>query len=660
MDLALALVQAALVLAIFWIPGGVVLSILHVRGLALVAVAPAATIALFSVGALAARALDVRWNLLAGLVTTALSAGVLVVARRLRARWVSTSPTAAQARGTDQVPRARLASVWRASGAVGLAIATSVVIQLAPVWRTFLTGDEIANLTDPLFHLNVLEYVRQTGVVTPDVLAHLADHTGRTTLYPAGWHAVAGVVPVLLSAPSLLAAAQYLPLALAATAGIAALARAALRGGARVTVMAALLTACGVTLPLGMAIQPAVIPNAMAFALVPGALALLIGRKEAPLSSRPTEFWLALALVTFGIGMCHPNAVVALALLALPWAARLAWRVWQRSATLRRSVGAAAIAVALAGVGLVVATNSTIALVGAIAVQPPQSLGSALSGLALGRIGESVTYAIVPTALAALGAARRVRERTGRGVLVSWAIMIACFLAAATAWAGLAPLTGLFYNESRRLAPLVGIWTVVLAADGLEWVSSGLVARVRVPDRLGQRGGIALVAGVLLASSAFATFRAHEFLVSRIYNQTLYTPIPDNALVPFFTPAELAMTQRLPAELGTGARVLGSSFSGSSHLYGLEGIDVLPFYGLTVDEDLAYAADHVVELGHDPRVCAGFLAHGITHLYVDPYLMHGDSWPKFAVPFDKLPPSGLRLVDSGGAASVYEITGCSD
>jgi len=648
-----------MVLAVFWIPGGVVLSTLHVRGLALVAVAPAATIALFSVGALGARALDVRWNLLAALATTALSAGVLVVVRRLRARWVSTTPTAVPARGTGPVPRASLASVWRASGAVGIAIAVSVVVQLAPVWQTFLTGDQIANLTDPLFHLNVLEYVRQTGVVTPDVLAHLADVTGRTALYPAGWHAVAGVVPVLLSAPSLLAAAQFLPVALAATAGIAALARAALRGRERVAVMAALLTACGVTLPLGLAIQPAVIPNALAVALVPGALALLVGRNEVPITSRASSFWPALALVTFGIAMCHPNAVVALALLALPWVARLAWRVWQRSTTLRRSAGAAAIAVSLAGVGWLVATNDTVALVGAIGVQPPQSLGSALSGLALGRIGESVTYAIVPTALAALGAVRRIRVKTGRGALVSWAIMITCFLAAATAWAGLAPLTGLFYNESRRLAPLVGIWSVVLAADGLEWVSRGLVARVRVPDRLGQRGGIALVAGVLIASSAFATFRAHEFLVSRIYNQTLYTPIPDNALVPFFTPAELNMAQRLPAELGSDARVLGSSFSGSSHLYGLEGIDVLPFYGLTVDEDLAYAADHIVELGNDPRVCAGLRAHGVTHLYVDPYLMRGDSWPKFAVPFDKLPSTGLRLVDSGGAATVYEITGCS-
>lgn len=680
MDVTLALVQALLVVVLFWLPGGAALAAFGVRGLRLASLAPAVTVAVLSAGAVLAGALDVRWSLGPALAVTLVAVGAAAGARRVGARLrtggdssvpvpapvpgsptggpatVGTPPSTGTPTPEAPTPGARPA---RHTLVLTLGVTASVVIQLLPFLGAVLARDIVPNVTDPQFHLNALQHVRTEGTATPEALARLVDPTGGVGAYPSGWHAVAGLAPVLLDPSSLLAAASYVPLVLALTLGLVALARSVRPGaGARSGTLTALVAATGVTLPLGIVIQPGLIPNGLALALVPAALAFVIERLRAPQAHGALRSLAVLATVGAGIAMCHPNALAALVLLASPWVLTAGVR-WWRSAGVRGRVVVALAVVTVAGATVAaLASSSTVALVGTSGVQAHEGLGEAVTGLALGRVGESLTYAIIPTAFALLGAVSRLRRRGERLPVVSWALAIALMLAAATSVEVLAPLTGLFYGESRRLAGVVGLWTVVLASEAIQRVSTALVARVRVPDRVGMVGAAGLVCGFLVAFPVYATYSTHTLMWLSLSTQRLVLPAPQGTFVPYFTPGELALAHRLGDELPPGSRVLGSSFSGVSHLYGLEGIDVVPFYGLTLPDDLVYAADRFEDLGTDPAVCAGLEAHGVTHVYSDAYLMRGTTWPEWQTPFQSLPESGLRVTDQGGTVTVYEVTGC--
>ncbi len=651
MTTLLGVAQALLAVALFWLPGITLLVAAGFSGwLRISAVAPAATTAVFALGSMAAAKVGVRWNLPVAVVLTAVVAvTVWLLRRRFR-------PAQDAAGARPDHPPAALRAQWALASLIG----ASVLLQLAPVRRAILARTQIPNATDPLFHLTALQYVREFGVADPVTMGSLVDQAGGTAFYPAAWHAVAALVPVLLDATSVMAASSYVVVALAWTAGLAALTReVATPTVPHAPALAAVMATSGLAAPVAMALQPGILPNAVAIAIVPGVAAVTISALRGPAHGTRGRTWAVVALCSFGLAACHPNGLVGLALATLPWVWSAVRRWWSGASRRARNGALGSLAVIAVGAWIFVTRNGLVGAVRSLRSEDPHSVGDALVGLLVGRTAESFTYALVPMALAIGGAVWRVRRRGDVRPVVTWIALGGLYMLAATAVSWATPLTGLFYTEGRRVAPFVAIWTVVLAADALARVSTWLVSRVRVPARLGVRGAAALVSAVLLAISAYVPFLTLRSLESKVYTQLLFVPVQPGTLVPFFTPNELLLAARLGTDLPDDAVVFGSGHSGSSHLYGLVGVDVVPFYS-SITQNLAYAADHIADLGSDPGVCEAFVGEGITHIYVDPYLMKGDFWPNRVVPFMDLPDEGLRLIDEGGAAKVYEVTGCGE
>ncbi|NKY38391.1 DUF6541 family protein, partial [Cellulomonas septica] len=119
---------------------------------------------------------------------------------------------------------------------------------------------------------------------------------------------------------------------------------------------------------------------------------------------------------------------------------------------------------------------------------------------------------------------------------------------------------------------------------------------------------------------------------------------------------ELDLARRLDVLLPPDAVLLGSPYSGVVNLGERAGVRVVPPTQVAPrDPDVAFVGAHVQDLGSDPRVCAALRRLGVTHLYVDtaPWNTEGA-----VVDLRTAPPAGVRLVDRGGSAAVYEVVGC--
>jgi hypothetical protein len=70
---------------------------------------------------------------------------------------------------------------------------------------------------------------------------------------------------------------------------------------------------------------------------------------------------------------------------------------------------------------------------------------------------------------------------------------------------------------------------------------------------------------------------------------------------------------------------------------------------------LVQRIDHLADLGSDERLCRALDSVGVRYLYVDssPWNLR-DGLPNVTAP----PASGVRRVDAGGSAAVYEVTAC--
>jgi hypothetical protein len=644
----LGLAQALLVLAVFWLPGLAVLRSLGFRGwLRSAAVAPVVTVSVFFAGAWLAAILHVRWSL-----AVALGCAGVVVLGGLAVRRLRSSEGA--------VAGPSLASTLRSNRLAITMFAAAVLLQLIPVWRPILRRQQVPNLGDPVFHLNALEYVRLDGVAAPTTLATLLDPGHATALYPTGWHAVAGVVPVLLDNTSLMAAATFVVIAVAWTLGLAALGREVEVAAPRlVMLLAGALSACGLSSPLERALELGIIPDAVGLAFAPGAAALVIAvLRDRPRSGRSAA-WVVLVLVAFGLGACHPSALVGVALLALPWLVSAIARWWPSARRPARAAGAVAgVVVLAAGVAFIV-VNPLVGIVRSLRVEDTMTVPDAFAGLIFGVTFHTVTWGVVVPAFALGASVLRFRGRQDLRPIIAWALLGALYVLASTNATWALGVTGLFYGEGRRISPLTAALAIVLAAEGMARFTLWMVSRTDLPAWLPFGRAVAMVSGFLVLLTPWQQVFALPGAASEVYTTTPVPSVSLISLVPYFTPDELRMVDRLPSELGPDAVLYGTVRSGVSLVYGLAGVRTMPF-AQSVTADLDGLEPRLAgDIESDPAVCATLRAHGVTHVYVDTRLLKLRGEFELADPFGQLPAKDFRLVDEGGYAKVYEITGCA-
>ncbi|MHB1490795.1 MAG: DUF6541 family protein [Cellulomonas sp.] len=631
----------AIALIVFWAPGWWILGSPRIDSLRRFALAPVVTTFLCGSGAVVTGLLGVSWNLLSMLVTFAVGLSVVqLVRRRSRARRRYRTPASApRDRGSnDSPPRTPNARTI-------VFVALGALIILVPFAIGMGSPERTLNAWDAPFHLNLLEYIRETGHASPlDVIDMLGNgpHQG---VYPTGWHSIAALVPVWPSRAVVFTVTAYLPIALAWSAGLSFLTDVLFQDSPSAAMLAPLFAATG-AVPVYAMSTLGIVADAWALALIPATAAAVI---RAWRYRAPHDIGLAVVCV-LGLGLAHPTPVIALAIAALPVSVPAVARLLKRAWHLRYGLVVVTAGTALSVAAVAFALRHTILggvlqLKGAASSGWPWSVFDAVNGSQ----GATVSSGIVVVAGAAVATRLVWNDRDVRGVLLGGAILLALPIVADARFGIAAVLLRPWYSEVARLAPVAWALIVALASFGITEGTRRLVASGRLDAGSRPQLAIPLVAGVCVVFAGVPTFIGSVHLAERALSGS-----PDAA--PYISIPEQQMIDRLPRELDPTKAVLGSTYSGASHLYGLIGQRVsLRYHFSRPDTAIRYISAHLDSLGADPVLCAALRTEHVRYLYIDsrPSALGGDM-PGFLKP----PPAGVSLVDRGGSAAVYEVTAC--
>lgn len=651
-----SVVPVVLVLAaVGWAPGWLVLRAAGFGTRGILPLAPAVSMGVIGLAAVGSSSIGVRWTFLPLTVATALVATAAAVMRRRTPRADGVESQRAGRRTANELSDAAGGVTSRRwSGTEVAAAVAGVGLLLVPVARAMERPDRVQNAWDALFHLAGVQAFLRAGVADPSILGRLADPTNGVT-YPFGWHAFAALVPGGLADPlTIISVAAFVPCSVALVIGTMALTHAVLPEVRWAPHLAALLTGSGVAIPLALALHPGLIPNAYGLSLVPGVLAWLI---RPSVSGRAAA--LPLLLAAGGIAIVHPGALLGLCLLALPWlvciaACQLKDNGWRTPATQYRLIAV--------GVPLLVAlwtlgTHPTALKVVHIQQESPVPFAELARRLVTGDLGEWPAHPVLVVACAAIGAAAMVRRPGGKTLVAAALIIGVAYCCAAAPIEGMASLTRLWFSETRRLAPLVGLTTVPLAALGITVVAQAAGRAARTP------GAARIVAGGLgiggLAVAVLPGPSTTYGLAHLTFDQEI-VELPDGSeRSPYLTESEEDMLIRLASWLDPDDLVLGSSRSGLGHLAALTGQRVDSPYHSAIDSTAFWIGARLPSLGIDPQVCEVVRSIGARYAYVD---NHPLAWPTWSAPrlasFTSDPPASVPPVDEADSAAFYSLELC--
>lgn len=617
-DLAQLLIAIAVVLAAAYLPGYAIPRALGGSRLLSLAVAPAVGAATAGLAALISPFLGIPWSLLPLLGCGALLTAAALLLRRLGVRLPSTGLD-----GPLMPPHTvPLAPLW---------MLVALVVSLGPILLQGRRPDVVLERWDTLYHLSALQRIRETGTASSLDLGSVSNTAGTPTAYPAGFHALASSVPGV-EVPILLNGAVLALAVLPWILGTALLARTVFPAVPWAPFAAGIGAAIVPAAPVNEWIHLSAIPNLTGFAALPGALAavlalwqalspaLLPSSDDAPRGDRARlrPILAALALAAFallGLGLLHPNvALLALVLVAVLTACTMA------PALRRRPLLALVPLVVIAPVivaGTTPLGSSVTDFTGGLQVPWWSALGEILLGLltvwpmALGVVLAAVWWPGLVTSL-----------RSGaRWVAVAWIVVAVLYLDAALDSS--LNLSALWYRGQDRLSMPLAMLSVLLLVPGLRaWHSllerAGSTGHASLPRRA---IGLVLVLVAVVAVGASIPTRAD--------NAAKNLAAEYSGRGRFLQQDELEAWARVAPDLDPDQKVLGSPFSGASHLYAIEGVDVyLPVAGLSLteaDQNTIYSVPLAAE---SPAHCRNLLDRDIGYIYQDRLLYQYD--PRYA------------------------------
>lgn len=645
MSFVWAVLAAVLLLGVV---GGVPAWSLGLRGLWQVAAATPFALTIIGGTAVIAPLLGVAWSALPVLIVTLLVSAAIYAARRLLARR--------SAAGVATAATSVRADIWMLAGLLVAAIALGSQVMMA-----IGAPDRISQTFDNVFHLNGVRYILDTANASSLHLGYMTSPDGTLPFYPAGWHDVVSLVvqmggisiPVAVNAVVLVTAAVVWPasaLVLTRTLFGSSLPIAVGTVAAAVSVPAfpLLLMDYGVLYPfqLGLAMLP------VAIAATVRVLHLVAG--EAPVG---TGWWvLALVGIIPGLAITHPGAVVAWLALTVPMFLAFAWRRFRRGGAVVR---------VLVIVGLVAYGTAGRLLVRTL--RPPlearmwplqlRTLDAVFQGLTL-----SMWYA-VPAVVAAMAVLAGIvwvlvdRTLVGTLAVAMWGIGVILFVAVSSLqWQQLRDaLTGSWYNNLPRLAAILVIALVPLAAFGIARTWHAIAARAmqrRAEALPPWRAAIGAAIGVAVVCLAMvgAVPRGIEW-ASYAYRLDPSSPL--------LSADEYALLRRVPDHVPPGTTIAGSAWTGASLAYAISNRPVLmPHTLMQITQDI-----ETIDAGLDTAqpgspVCAALADRHVGFVLDFPGPeVHGGSHD-FAGLDGLAQSSSVRLVDSQGPAALYQIVAC--
>jgi hypothetical protein len=637
-------------------PGAAALAALGVRGLPLLALAAPATVALLGGGAIVLGFAGIGW--------TPWVIPVLVVVAVLAAlgirRWLG-------------VPRA-LRQPLPPGGArryLGSAIVAAALGAL-PIARALQRLDRPPQTYDAIFHLNAIRYIAETGRASSLLLGTMNNPGKSQAYYPAGWHVLAATVVDLIGAdPAAVANAMTLVLAgLILPAGTALATQALMPSWRWSAAVGAVMGTVFAALPVLMASFGTLFPNAWATACLPA----ILGTTMYCLRYSGLTSWIALVLAGAGVLLLHPSSFFGFALLGLPLLVQALLTRWHRLRTSGRGRRAAvdgAVLAAIAVVGVVVVTRSSIFAAVRSYPRPAvetmaQAVGEALLDAPLSALDYGVASASwLVAGLIALGFAHAATVREQRPWVWSLALAVGAYAIAAGAPEGglLRTVTGFWYNDPPRLAGEVPVIAAPMAAIGV-WVVARWLGRFvdgsRVLSGRSSAARVVRLAGVpvllilalVLTGGGYARKRAVRIAFD-------YWPAANAQNRQLVTPAEESLLRDLPHLVPRDAAVLADPYSGGAWAYALGDRQVL--FPHVVGAFLPQARELLTLMPNltDPKTCAVLDALKVRYLYVDAHQYFGGTGPQAFRTIEEVPATGVRLVRRADTAALYQITACS-
>ena len=712
-----ALTPDLLVAVLLVMPGLIVTLALGARGFDALGLAPLTSLGVLAIGTLMVPAVVGRWSILAVAVSLMIVTLIALVGRIAIAWWTG--------RGVPDQPGLSIPVVWRVLlgyqpsarwwvprrrttwwlAAVGLAAAL--------VTGNFVLGVRDPNLPsqtlDAGFHYNAVLSVMRSGF--PDG-GHVGAAYGSavTSWYPPLWHDLTALVSSL-SGVNVAVGANAVGWAIGAVVwplSMVWLSSRILPHARLLTILSVGLCCGAITLFPYLLLSFGVLwPNALSLAALPAAIGLTLmvlhlmprsphaqddisfagvaadgatldeveaGAGRRPVAVGPELSWWTILSVGFlgcvGLFFAHPGALFALGIWAVIGAVLLsvrlvAWSRVQGQRRLRRSLlllllGWLVFAVLWASMDLVPALNSVRDFKWAPHMTMNQGLGQALT------LSTVITKAHWAFGAATLwGFYRLLKVPRLRWLLVSHAFLIFLYMlsAATTGWFT-RELTGFWYDDPQRVAALIPMTAVPLAALGITSAADALgrfVARVS-SDVFGHplmsRWALGIACVGMMAVPAVIDPNEGIGQGAAVL-QDRYTNLNfNNHLV---TPDKQALFEKLATQIPAGETVLGSPFTGAnlSSIWSGHRV-IIPMVTSNPPKDVALVSQNFKSFMTDPGVCAALKRLKVGAV-VDDFDLFWATDPRqadYSGLVNLYDTPGLTPIDYGASVTIYRVGDC--
>ncbi|WP_411376469.1 DUF6541 family protein [Arthrobacter sp. MPF02] len=647
----LPLTAAATVLVL---PGLFVGFAAGLRALSLLSLAPVLSLGVVSVSAVVGPYLGLSWGPVPVILGT-LSASGLTWALRVGTGRAKGYPRAA----------VRIGYPATAATVAGLVLGSGVIAyRLA---RIFGAPSYVSQTADNVFHLNAVRYVLDSGNASS--LALGAASGGPPSFYPGAWHGLAALV-VQASGTSIPGAVACLNIAVGCLVwplSMWFLCRTLFGGSAVVNLAFGVLIGAFSAYPYLLVDWGVIYPNYLGLAALPavsGLVVLLFRNGIAASSTGPMLVWVA-CIGTAGVTLSHPNSLLTLFVLAIPY---LIFRATRRPLLTRLSKplsrqGRGPLFAAI-GVMCVFITAWFILrpfpFTSFNITWPPyessaQALGEVLLTTHSGRKPAWAT-----AILFVLGLFAATTHRGYRWML--WCAGAWGFLfVVVTAWQPSllrAFITGGWYDDYKRIAAglvLIALPVAVLGSAALFYSLKRVIGAIpKVPTQAAAAASLLLITVTPGLAAHTGSVRDAAIEASKNYSLRPGSPI--------MSPDELYLYEELPDLVPADKVIAGNPWDGSAWAYLVSGRQVLfPHVIPFMDADKALIASSFRDALSNPAVCGAAnrlqvkYAINSDELIYLPGNPNNRNYPGLEH-LDKAP--GFREVARVGANRLYEFEGC--
>lgn len=677
---------------VFFGPGLLVLAAAGVRRLSLAALSAPISMSIGSCLAVVLPFLGLPYNPVSYLGFSLCLAGVVLLARRLLLEKGSARFRSVRRLGDlsliDNQPMARDGlPVWITRMLVPVAVAFPAVIIGGRYVAAFEAPENFSQTFDNVYHLNAIKHIAETQNGSALSLGNLTEAS--QTFYPAAMHDLMALV-VMMTGTSVPVAVNVGTIALGALVWPLSCVFLISRviGYRPILLLAAGVLCAGMSgFPYMMVAFGVLYPNHAAIAVLPTALGLVVealGMTPGRRRSLSISAGLLAAAVVPGLALAHPSTLIALLAFAGPVVAGRTVREFQGRRDGRgersRPVLWGVLFVVYAGITLVAWLKVRPSL--AFAPWTPFQSNARAIGEILGSAPMGATTAWVLLILTVAGiyvAARQFRDMWW--ILMMFVVGGVLYMVVSSWSLGWFRtfLTGVWYNDSFRLAALLPVVTLPLSVLGAEWLT-GLLRRNRQPRTADDRG--------LGGSASRSTTERARRAVPRV----LGSPLTAVAVVlvlgvgtqggtlagvqtrmeevfaleeesPLLTTDELALLQRVPDLVPAGDVIVGNPRTGASLVYALaDRRTIAPhIFGDRTDAEQTLL-DHWDEAGYNVSVCDAVVSESAFWAldFGDQEIVPGDEpYIGFRALEDQSAP-GISLVAEEGDARLYRVDACTE